>query len=311
MPEMQPVLGLHRFWWPGEMVMAGGLLMPSLWLAKWTAHGERTGLRCAMLVPAFGGVFLGVPLLVELGGMNELADHWRRFAPISRSLIAITAVMLSIPGLAAVRDLARSGHGTPVPLDPPQRLVTHGIYAYLRNPMQLSMTALLLLEAWFVGSFWPLVLAAMGVVYSEGIARWSENRDMWERFGEAWKNYHRSVRPWRPRWLPRAGEPCELWLDDRCGPCSEIAIWFQKRNPIDLKLLRSSQWQGPELNRVTWRHAASNRTETGVAAIAMALQHLNLFWAAVGWTAGLPGICHVLQIYFDAVGAGKRVRANC
>jgi hypothetical protein len=38
----------------------------------------------------------------------------------------------------------------------------------------------------------------------------------------------------------------------------------------------------------------------------MALQHLDLPWAAVGWIAGLPGISHLLQICFDAAGTGQR-----
>ena len=47
-------------------------------------------------------------------------------------------------GLAAVQEFAVRGSGTPVPFDPPKRLVTTGPYAYVRNPMQLSAALVML-----------------------------------------------------------------------------------------------------------------------------------------------------------------------
>jgi protein-S-isoprenylcysteine O-methyltransferase Ste14 len=310
MPEMTPVLVLHPRWEWGELAVVALLLVPSLWLARWTGLRERTGPRCAMLVPAFGGIFLGLPLLVDCGDLPGLLHRWQSLAGPLQSAILLGALVLSIPGLTAVRDLARGGDGTPVPLDPPRRLVTHGIYAFVRNPMQLSMTLLLLLESLFLWSPWPVVLALLGVVYSEGFARWSESEDMLRRFGPAWTRYREAVRPWIPTWRPRIGEPCELYLDAGCGPCAEVARWFQSRSARQLQLRDAATWPGAPLRRVTWHHPASGRTESGVAAIAMALQHLNLPWAVVGWTAGLPAICQVLQICFDAAGTGPVARAD-
>jgi predicted DCC family thiol-disulfide oxidoreductase YuxK len=117
---------------------------------------------------------------------------------------------------------------------------------------------------------------------------------MQDRFGPAWSCYHASVRPWIPRWNPRIGETCELWLDLRCGPCSELARWFRKKQPKALELRDANDWPGPPLERVTWHHPASGRVDSGLAAIAMALQHLSLPWALVGWFGGLPGLSHVL-----------------
>ena len=306
MPEMSPVLELHPLWWAGEFALAALLLVPSMFMARWTASRERIGLRCAMLVPTFGGIFLGIPLLAECGEFAGIFSRWQGWPEPARRGMLLACLAFSVPGLTAVRDLARSGGGTPVPLDPPRHLVTHGIYAFIRNPMQLSMTLLLLLESLFLWSPWPGILAVLGVVYSEGLARWSENQDMRERFGDAWPRYQESVRPWLPRWSPRIGEPCELWLDAACGPCSEVARWFDRRHPHQLHLREANTWPGPPLARVTWHHPASGRTESGVRAIALALQHLNLPWAALGWIAGLPGISHTLQICFDAAGAGAR-----
>ena len=308
MPALRPILELHSRWWIGDFLIAASLLVPSLFIAKWTAARTQVGRRCAMLVPAFGGIFLGLPLLVECGNLSGLLGRWQAFAGVQQTMLLTAGFAFSVLGLTAVRDLALSGGGTPVPLDPPRRLVTHGIYAFVRNPMQLSMTALLLLESLFLWNPWPAVLALIGIVYSEGLARWSENQDMRNRFGADWLRYHQAVRPWWPRWRPRIGEPGALWLDVGCGPCSEVARWFQHRQPHQLELHDANAWPGPPLERVTWHHPSSGRRESGVRAIAMALQHLQLPWAAVGWIAGLPGISHILQICFDAAGAGKRSR---
>lgn len=305
MPEMMPVLELHPRWWLGEACIVAALLVPSLFMAAWTESRTRIGLRCVMLAPAFGGIFLGIPLLVECGNLAGLFARWETHAGFMHWVFLSALLVFSIPGLSALRDLALSGDGTPVPLDPPRRLVTHGIYAFVRNPMQFSMTALLVLESVFLSSPWPAVLAALGVVYSEGLARWSENEDMTERFGGDWPRYRQAVRSWLPRWNPRIGEPCELWLNAGCGICSEVARWFQQRKPDQLVLRPAADWPGTPLQRVTWHHPPSGRTESGVRAIAMALQHLNLAWAMIGWTAGLPGISHTLQICFDAAGAGR------
>jgi protein-S-isoprenylcysteine O-methyltransferase Ste14 len=310
MPEMQPTLELSSDWWIGEVAIASLLLLPSVFLADWTAARTHTGWRCMMLVPAFCGIFLGIPLLVESGDLSGVIARWQHQPDFLKFTFVSAMSILTLPGLVAVRDLVLSGDGTPVPFDPPRRLVTHGVYAFMRNPMQFSMTSLLMLESWFLMSPWPIILAAMGMIYSEGIARWSENQDMRERFGDAWSAYHASVRPWIPRWYPRIGEPCGLWLDRACSPCTDVEHWFRNRNPHQLVFHDAKNWPNGKLERVMWHHPPSGRSESGVRAIAMALQHLDLRWAILGWIAGLPFISNILQICFDAAGAGKRVSSN-
>lgn len=299
MPELAPVIALGPNWWLGELILIAVLLLPALFLARATAEDRHLGARATLLVVVFGGIILGLPALALFG---PAAQHFLNPAP----WFLAGAILLSIPGLAAVRDLAKSGRGTPVPLDPPRLLVQHGIYGFVRNPMQVSMTALLTLEALVLHSHWPLVLAGLGIVYSEGFARWSENQDMAERFGANWHAYQKSRRPWWPRWHPAPAPACQLWIDLACAPCGSIAAWFTRQNPSNLDILDAAHFPGPPLTRITWRDPASGRIETGIHAVAMAWQHLTLPWAALGWLVALPAISHLLQACLDASGAGPR-----
>lgn len=306
MPEMSPVLSLGKHWWIAEFAIAALLLAPAVFLVRWSATSEKTPLRCAMLAPAFGGIFIGIPFLVICGDLDGILVRWNSFSIISQILFLTGLFIFSIPGLTALRDFALGGNGTPVPLEPPQKLVTHGIYSYLRNPMQVSMTSLLLLESLFLANLWPTLLAVIGIIYSEGFARWSESADMRSRFGETWDDYRRTHRPWIPTWHPVMPENSELWFDDTCGVCTEVADWFSKKHPKQLTLRKASEWSGTPLERITWHNPSTARTESGVTAIAMALQHIHLGWAVLGWFASIPGISHTIQICIDAAGAGKK-----
>ncbi len=136
--------------------------------------------------------------------------------------LAIPAVI----GLSAVQEFVIRGGGTPVPYDPPKRLVTTGIYAYVRNPMQLSAVLLLCLLGLALQNFWLAGAGIMAHIYSAGLAGWDEDDDLHKRFGSAWTTYRRGVRAWWPRVRPwrrddRDDLPLrrgELWHVQRGGP---------------------------------------------------------------------------------------------
>src|ERR1043166_3347399 len=64
-------------------------------------------------------------------------------------------------GLTAVQEFAARGLGTPVPFDPPKRLVTTGVYSFVANPMQLSAVVLLFAVGIVLRNVW---VAAAGVM---------------------------------------------------------------------------------------------------------------------------------------------------
>lgn len=99
--------------------------------------------------------------------------------------------------------LQRRGGGTPSPVAPPERLVTQGPYAWLRNPLNLGEGLFFLaLAAWF-GS-WALVLYACVALLSFHlfIVTWEEPRQR-RVFGSQYVEYAARVN----RWLPRRRVP--------------------------------------------------------------------------------------------------------
>jgi len=305
MPQLQPVLLLSPHWLLGELLLVGLVLIPALLLARWTTEDVRVSWRAMLLAVCFPALTVVLPPLILAGDFPTLLN-WLHGAPRVLLYPAIALMTLgTAAGWSAMRDLALDGQGTPVPLDSTRRLVTTGIYSYVANPMQLGMTAIMLLEAAVFRSGWIVLIWAMTVIYSEGFARWSEGVDMRERYGEAWLAYRGEVRPWMPSLLPCSGHACFLYVDHSCGICHPIAGWFLRRKPVRLEIRDAA---GLPFRRITWEDPISGRKEIGVMAVARALQHLHLGWAMLGWLATLPGVALVMQICMDASGTAPPKR---
>ncbi|HEV7510656.1 MAG TPA: hypothetical protein VGO27_03095, partial [Candidatus Acidoferrum sp.] len=67
-----------------------------------------------------------------LGFQVDMADvGWRWIA-------AVPALLGFAVALRCIWDFGWTGHGTPVPIAPPQRLVVVGFYRHVRNPMYVG-----------------------------------------------------------------------------------------------------------------------------------------------------------------------------
>jgi protein-S-isoprenylcysteine O-methyltransferase Ste14 len=122
--------------------------------------------------------------------------HW-----IALLSIAVGTVFLAW----CIIEFARSGRGTLSPVDPPLSLVVRGPYRYVRNPMYLSVTLIVLGEALLTRSrglfiFWALWFAGVNLFvlgYEEPSLR--------SQFGAAYERYTEAVGRWLPRlraWQP-------------------------------------------------------------------------------------------------------------
>jgi protein-S-isoprenylcysteine O-methyltransferase Ste14 len=104
---------------------------------------------------------------------------------------------------ACIFEFARSGRGTLSPADPPKHLVVRGLYRYVRNPMYLSVTMILLGElAWTPSAglavywaVWFLAVNLFVIGYEEPTLR--------GLFGAEYDDYTRRVGRWIPRLPPR------------------------------------------------------------------------------------------------------------
>jgi protein-S-isoprenylcysteine O-methyltransferase Ste14 len=101
--------------------------------------------------------------------------------------------------MCAFWGFALRGKGTPLPLDPPKKLVVDGPYQVVRNPMYWGVGSVVLGEA---AIFHSLALAEMMAVLLVGMnlfVLFYEEPQLRRKFGAEYDDYCRRV----PRWLPR------------------------------------------------------------------------------------------------------------
>ncbi len=95
-------------------------------------------------------------------------------------------------------EFARSGKGTPAPYDPPQLLVTRGLYRYMRNPIYVGVGLVILGEALLFDSIALLAYAVLLLtLFHLRVVLYEEPR-LRAKFGADYQQYCLAV----PRWLP-------------------------------------------------------------------------------------------------------------
>jgi protein-S-isoprenylcysteine O-methyltransferase Ste14 len=306
MPLSSTVLKLGPHWLWGEAVALCLVLAPALCLARWTEEQTHLGWRAAMQFTLSGLLFLYLMPEIVFGMLGKLGwrplffmRHW------SLQLALQCMALLALPGVSAVMEFAERGEGTPIPYDPPKRLVMSGIYRYPANPMQVSCTLVMFAWGALLQSGWLLLAAVVALVYSVGLATWDEGNDLVKRFGENWHEYRAQVKNWIPRWRPYvAGEPAKLYVARTCAPCSEVRRWFEQRMPVGLEIVDAETLPAGSIERI--RYVDGEYRADGVRAVARALEHVNLGWALVGMLGRLPGVWWVVQKILDASGLGPR-----
>jgi len=316
MPRLEPVLRLGPGWLWGEALLLGVSFVPARLLAAWTEGGRRLYGRAALQVACFGALVLWTgPWAVEAAVRSQAPWLNLRFAaPVSLAVALQVAAFPALLGIAAVHEFATRGGGTPLPYDPPVRLVRSGPYAYVANPMQLSTFLVLAALGALTGRPWVVATGVMSVVYSAGIAGWDEAVAMPRRFGERWTAYRRGVRAWLPRWRPwhpsLDGEaPDVLYVSAECGKCSELGRMVEAMRPVGLVVRAAEAHPSRDLTRITYAPADGGAEEGGVAAFARALEHVNFATAVLGMAMRLPILRPALQLIVDASGGGPmRVR---
>lgn len=312
MPLCAPVVVLGQRWLIGELVCLLAVLFPALCIARFTLVNTHLRLRAWMQIAISGGVFLF--LLPEIAFATRPGHGWLPLLemPSWDRQVALQLIgLIALPGLGAVMEFAERGGGTPIPFDPPARLVTSGIYRFVANPMQACCTLVLLSWALLLRNGWLLIAPLVSLIYSAGIAEWDEGQDMETRFGDAWRRYRAAVRNWIPRWRPyHTGNPARLYMAESCGPCSELWRWIEARYPVSLRIIAAETLALGTIRRMRYVPEDGSPSVDGVRALARALEHLNLGWAVAGIALRLPGLWQFVQLVMDASGLGPRVPAR-
>ncbi len=125
--------------------------------------------------------------------------------PLPKLPLLPLIVLFWAAGLSGIHSgilFALHGQGTPLPLDTTTRFVVLGLYRYIRNPMAVLGIFQGVLVGLMVQSAAVVAYALLGIVAWHGFARPWEERDLRDRFGQAYIDYAKAVHNWIPRFTP-------------------------------------------------------------------------------------------------------------
>lgn len=119
----------------------------------------------------------------------------------------LLGILLIAAGSAVVIDafgrFVREGRGTPVPAAAPEQLVVGGLYRYVRNPMYVAVTSVVVGQVLLLARLELLWYAAALAVLFAAFVRLYEEPALRRRFGAQYEEYRRRVPGWIPRIPPR------------------------------------------------------------------------------------------------------------
>lgn len=209
----------HRapHWWPADLLLLAVTLGVPLWVyhsillppQRKTAIVWACRLRSALYLSSLAYLFYGYLPAVTL----SLTNGWGArplLPPADGRVLAAAAALPALLGAWATFAFTDTGLGTPLPLDPPLRLVTTGPYAFVRNPMQIAGLLLALLLCLYHPTLYMLCYAIDMTLVSLVLFHLYERTELERRHGSAYTDYARHVRNWLPRLRPYAARDQRL-----------------------------------------------------------------------------------------------------
>ncbi|MCX6070955.1 MAG: isoprenylcysteine carboxylmethyltransferase family protein [Chloroflexi bacterium] len=164
--------------------------------SKWAKREHSLARRIAVLALAAVLFLYLLPLAVIRGGSS--LDRALGLPALDLGAANyILGGVLGVVGLFfafwSIGDQVTRGRGTPLPMMPTQELLTRGPFRYCRNPMTLgtilAYSGLGIAAGTISGVGLVLCFGAFLVLYIKGI----EEKELAERFGEAYLAYKRQV----------------------------------------------------------------------------------------------------------------------
>ena len=199
MPEFGGLFTLGEYWLIGEGLCLMLVFVPALLIFKLTWQRKHVLLRALIQSVIWGGwtVFLLPAIVLQVDG-KSIFDVFG-MQPVA--IVIFTAGMLvsMLIGYLALYEFAAVGGGTPIPFDPPQRLVVTGVYSVVANPLQISTLLMLTCIMFAYRSYLMLVPIAILILYCEIFVRWHHSIDIEQRFHRDWEDYRSKVNNWVPQ----------------------------------------------------------------------------------------------------------------
>jgi len=297
MPQLEKlgILKLNKNWVIGELILLSIVWLPSHLWARYSYTNKYLNYRAFLQVSTMGlFILIIIPFVVISYTSNDFSFEK------NKPYIFQLAFIIIFPSLAAVNDLVKKGKGTPFPYDKTTELVQTGVYAYCRNPIQWSFTFLFIPLSIYYESYLLLSGTIISIAYTIGVSNPQEYLDMENRFQSKWNIYKKNVPNWVFLWKPQTIPTGTLYFKKNCNQCEQVKKWFENRNTCNLKIKYEYEFQENKLLQATYTDYSNNHHKS-IIAIAFGLEHINLFWASLGWFMRLPIIHHVLQIIIDSM----------
>jgi protein-S-isoprenylcysteine O-methyltransferase Ste14 len=161
------------------------------------AASSRYALMTVGQIALFWPFFLFIVPTVLVALERRLAWPALAFQPVPIAAVLLFVGFSSL-GLASGLTMATRGSGTPLPFAAPNRLVTSGPYAYVRNPMVIAGLGQGMAVGLWLGSWGVMVYVLLGGAIWQLLVRPAEERDLHETFGDDYAAYCQSIRCWVP-----------------------------------------------------------------------------------------------------------------
>jgi protein-S-isoprenylcysteine O-methyltransferase Ste14 len=277
------VIHLGPGWPVGALVEFGTCMLPAQLIGCWTRDRTHVYGRVVLQLIEFTVLYLIVvtAMLVQTGG------SWARVLAHRPLVNVLVIVLLAIPlltiGWGGILEFPARGLGTPLPYDTAPRLLTSGPYAYIRNPVQLSIALLLVGVGAWLSSLIVVVVGILSVPISQILSDWDEIYEMPRRYGDEFRAYQRNVRRWLPSWYPWCPRTARLYIG--AGGLAELARSIARGGVRGLDVV--------EINsRATLRYDPCDGLpeETDVVALARVMEHRHFAWALLGILIRLPPV---------------------
>jgi protein-S-isoprenylcysteine O-methyltransferase Ste14 len=115
-------------------------------------------------------------------------------------VVGIALVLLGlVPLIESFGRFALVGLGTPAPVAPTRHLVVSGFYRYVRNPMYLGVSAIIVGNALILETGAVFAYAALVALGFATFVMGYEEPTLRQQFGAEYEVFCRNV----PRWIPR------------------------------------------------------------------------------------------------------------